>query len=71
MNSRGNDPIFETDVTKLTEFVYYIKDSVSLDNIPKIKPILISTEFDGESQITGFAVLDGLGFSDSNKKVFI
>ncbi len=66
------DPVFEVELTKFTEIVYYIKNSVSLDIIPKIKPILIKTQLETSSNsITGFALFDTLGFSESNKKIFI
>ncbi len=69
----NKDPVFEISAEKVSEIVYYIKDKVSLDKIPKIKPIVLTTIIDEDSgnSITGFAIFDNLGFSESNKTVFV
>ncbi|MFH2020563.1 MAG: MopE-related protein [archaeon] len=67
-----DDPVFEKDLSSTEMMVYYIKKSVSLEEIPKIKSAIFTlVPADGKSSITGFAVLDSLGFSDSNKKLFL
>ncbi|MEM3373964.1 MAG: MopE-related protein [Candidatus Woesearchaeota archaeon] len=68
----NKDPVIEYDLSKLNEIVYYFKESISLDDLPKIKPLLITTKLDETSnKITGFAIFDNLGFSETNKKIFI
>ena len=65
--------MFEVQLDKITRMQYYVKKLVSLDDIPKIKPVIL-TFVVGESPvsgITGFAIFDTLGISESNKKVFI
>ena len=69
----NKDPVFEISAEKVSEIVYYIKDKVSLDKIPKIKPVVLTTIIDDNSgnTITGLAIFDSIGFSESNKTVFI
>jgi hypothetical protein len=65
------DPVFEIQLNKIKEFVYYVKEKIELDNIPKIDIAVLSTEITEKDQITGFAVFDNLGFSESNTKIFM
>ncbi|MCK5604048.1 hypothetical protein KAR91_19330, partial [Candidatus Pacearchaeota archaeon] len=65
--------VFEISAERVSEIVYYINDKVSLDKIPKIKPVVLTSIIDEDSgnSITGFAIFDNLGFSESNKTVFV
>lgn len=65
------DPVFEYDLKKTNEVIYYLKDSTELGELPKIKSVLITTRLDDNNKITGFALLDNLGFTEQNKKIFI
>jgi len=68
----NKDPVFEISADKVTEVVYYINDKLSLDKIPKIKPVVLTTVLeDSGDSISGFVIFDKLGFSESNKTVFI
>ncbi|MBN2367855.1 hypothetical protein JXC34_02475, partial [Candidatus Woesearchaeota archaeon] len=68
----NKDPVFETKITDQSEIIYYIKSPVSLDNIPKIKPMIITLKQDESMKgITGFALFDSIGFSESNTKIFV
>ena len=68
----NNDPVFEIEMLKASEFVYYFKNPVPLDSIPKIRNMVAATSINAApaNGATGFAVFDSLGFSDSNKKIF-
>jgi hypothetical protein len=66
------DPVFEYSLSKATEIVYYIKNTVALESIPKIKPVLFTT-VQGDSSntgVTGFSIFESLGLSGSNKTIF-
>jgi len=65
------DPVFEISLDKADEFVYYIADTISLDELPKIKAAVLTTNIDESSSVTGNVVFDTLGFSQSNARLFI
>ncbi len=67
------DPVFEFRTGGLSEIVYYVNQDISTDKIPGIQPVILTTVLgDNPGQgITGFAIFDNLGFSESNTKVFI
>lgn len=68
----NQDPIFEIQLNKIKEFVYYVKKKIELDKIPKIQTTALSVVPDNQNtKITGFAVFDSLGFSESNKNIFL
>jgi hypothetical protein len=69
VNVLKEDPLFESSLGA-GKIVYYVKRSMNLDDLPKITAAIISTEEAGVKSVTGFAILDGLGLNDSNKKVF-
>ncbi len=65
------DPLFEIPIASLNEFVYYINNKIDLSEIPKIKAAVITDKEVESNAITGFAIFDKLGFSESNKKIFL
>lgn len=71
-NILKQDPVFEIQLNKGKEFVYYVKEKIDLDIIPKIQVAAISTILtEQDSMLTGMAVFDKLGFSESNKNIFL
>ncbi|MBT3721721.1 hypothetical protein HN789_04900 [archaeon] len=71
-NILQEDPVFEIQLNKGKEFLYYVKETIELDKIPKIDIAAISTIItQQDSKLTGFVVFDNLGFSESNTKIFI
>ncbi|MEM4397844.1 MAG: hypothetical protein QW757_04440, partial [Candidatus Woesearchaeota archaeon] len=66
------DPVFEYDLSKIKEVIYYTKENIDLSLLPKIKTALFKTELDESlNKITGFAIFDNLQISETNKKILI
>ena len=66
------DPVFEYSLSKTSHIVYYLKNQIALENIPKIKPVLISVALsDNDNKVTGFSIFDTLGLSDSKRNIVI
>ncbi|MBN2422304.1 PKD domain-containing protein [Candidatus Woesearchaeota archaeon] len=70
-----NDPVFELALDNINDITYYFNKKVSLDIVPQIKSLVVSTDLDnaenGMGSITGFALFDKIGMSFKNKTVFI
>lgn len=67
------DPVFEIGLSKANEVVYYLKKRIGLESIPKAQPVIMTDRLsaDSKNSITGFSIFDNLGFSESNKKIFM
>ncbi|MEM2138592.1 MAG: hypothetical protein QXM96_00345 [Candidatus Woesearchaeota archaeon] len=71
-NVLEKDPVFEYDLSKAKDIIYYTKENIDLSLLPKIKTALFKTEVDESlNKITGFAIFNNLGISDTNKKILI
>jgi hypothetical protein len=65
--------MFELRLSNAYDVIYYFGHKIPVESFPKIIPILVNMDLEPGSleSITGFAVFDNLGFSESNKKVFL
>jgi hypothetical protein len=66
------DPVFEVALSSHQKIVYYMEKDLDLDALPQIRPALMTMQIEESSrQITGFAIFDKLGFTESNRNIFM